>query len=217
MLKCIVERFAGTRVPGAWDAFEVSVRAILGRQVSVKGATTLSGRLAQAYGTPIDGADDACNFIHPGPEKLLRARCEKIGLIKARSVALRALSKAVVQEQVSFDGAGDLERGVASLQAVQGIGPWTAHYIAMRACGEPDAFSSGDLIFRRVASGLDAALDTEAKLVEHANGWRPWRAYAAMFLWRAYVPIARQTTPRSSKNLGKNSTKSATSKQRKQK
>ncbi|MFT5442699.1 MAG: AraC family transcriptional regulator of adaptative response / DNA-3-methyladenine glycosylase II [Myxococcota bacterium] len=112
------------------------------------------------------------------------------------------MSRAVVHEQVSFDGAGDLEQAVASLQAVQGIGPWTAHYIAMRACGEPDAFPSGDLILRRVASSLDLTLDSEAKLVEHANGWRPWRAYAAMFLWRAYVPADAdaRTSNRTSKS-----------------
>ena len=195
MLRDIVKRFSGTRVPGAWDPFEVSVRAILGQQVSVKGATTLAGRLAQTYGTKLvsefDLTDGTCEWLHPDPEKLLRARGERIGLTRARAAALRALSRAVIEERVRFDGVGDLDRAVASMLEVRGIGPWTAQYVAMRACGEPDAFPSGDLVLRRAAERLDPRLDSEKKLFERSNAWRPWRAYAALFLWRAHVPEVR--------------------------
>lgn len=187
LLRDAIARFPGTRVPGAWDPFEVSVRAILGQQVSVKGATTLSGRLVEAYGTKLTSGTSACSWIHPDPEKLLRARSERIGLTRARSAALRSLSRAVLGGEVGFDGAENLDGTVASLCDVQGIGPWTAQYIAMRACGEPDAFPSGDLVLRRFGQRLDPRISSEAKLLDHAEPWRPWRAYAAMFMWRSYV------------------------------
>lgn len=208
LLRDIVKRFSGTRVPGAWDPFEISVRAILGQQVSVKGATTLSGRLAEAYGARLEvdreaadrtpdsqvgsevgsEASDACVWLHPGPRQLVRSRGERIGLTRARAAALRALSRAVIDGQVCFDGAGDLDTAVTKLLEVQGIGPWTAQYIAMRGCAEPDAFPSGDLVLRRVAQQLSQELNSETQLLDHAQAWRPWRAYAAMFLWRAHVP-----------------------------
>jgi AraC family transcriptional regulator of adaptative response / DNA-3-methyladenine glycosylase II len=101
----------------------------------------------------------------------------------------------VIDERVHFDAVEDLDTVVASLLEVQGIGPWTAHYMAMRACGEPDAFPSGDLVLRRVAARLDPRLGPPLKneklLIEHASAWRPWRAYASMFLWRAHVPEIR--------------------------
>lgn len=212
VLRDAVKRFTGTRVPGAWDPFEVSVRAILGQQVSVKGATTLSGRLAEAYGSRLDlgpgsdprACDEACIWLHPGPDRLVRARGERIGLTRARAAALRALSRAVIDEQVRFDGASDLESAVASLLEVPGIGPWTAHYIAMRGCAEPDAFPSGDLVLRRVAAQIAPDLSSEIKLLEHAEAWRPWRAYAAMFLWRAYVPGATGTVNKSENKRPRN-------------
>lgn len=194
MLREVVKRFSGTRVPGAWDPFEISVRAILGQQVSVKGATTLSGRLAKAYGEPLDSGQEECSLLHPGPEKLVRARAERVGLTRARAAALRSISSAVLKQRVHFDSACALDEMVENLLEVQGVGPWTAQYIAMRACSEPDAFPSGDLILRRVAEHLDSSLDTEPKLIDRSNAWRPWRAYAAMMLWRAYVP---KTWPRS--------------------
>ncbi len=196
LLRDTVKRFSGTRVPGAWDPFEVSVRAILGQQVSVKGATTLSGRLVEAYGARLDASDEPCSWLHPNPEKLLHARSERIGLTRARAAALRALSRAVIEQSVCFDGSGDLDAVIESLLGVQGIGPWTAQYIAMRACGEPDAFPSGDLVLRRVAGRLEPQLDNEARLLERSRAWSPWRAYAAMFLWRAHVPKPKASVAR---------------------
>jgi AraC family transcriptional regulator of adaptative response / DNA-3-methyladenine glycosylase II len=201
LMRDLVKRFSGTRMPGAWDPFEVSVRAILGQQVSVKGATTLSGRLAQTYGVKLESESEegSCSWLHPSPEKLIRIRGERIGLTRARAAALRALSHAVVEKQVCFDAAVDLDHVVASLQEVQGIGPWTAQYVAMRSFGEPDAFPSGDLVLRRVAQRLEPSLDSERKLLEYSDAWRPWRAYAAMFLWRAHVPEIRASQPAKSR------------------
>lgn len=156
--------------------------------------------LAQAYGTRLEinskvaGGDvdsetnDSCAWLHPGPRQLVRSRGERIGLSRARAAALRALSRAVIDGQVCFDGAGDLDTAVTHLLDVQGIGPWTAQYIAMRGCAEPDAFPSGDLVLRRVAQRLSPELNSETRLLDRSEAWRPWRAYAAMFLWRAHVP-----------------------------
>lgn len=185
-LRHVVARHSGTRVPGAWNPFEISVRAILGQQVSVKGATTLAGRLVESYGTPISGGDARCNRILPTPEKLARVRCERIGLTRGRAEALRSLAKAVVRKDVLLDGAEDLDATIERLLVVPGIGPWTAHYIAMRASGEPNAFPAGDLALRKVATLLDPKVDSQTALERRSETWKPWRAYAAMFMWRAY-------------------------------
>jgi len=187
LLRPIVRRHPGTRVPGAWDPFEISVRAILGQQVSVKGATTLSGRLAEAYGQRIPTGDGACSWIFPTPEKLARARCERIGLTRARAAALPALAKAVLRGDVLPDSAEGLEKTLERLLDVPGIGPWTAHYVAMRAYSEPNAFPAGDLALRKVAMDLNPSIDSERALAAHSQNWKPWRSYAAMFLWRAYA------------------------------
>jgi AraC family transcriptional regulator of adaptative response / DNA-3-methyladenine glycosylase II len=187
LLREIVEQHPGTRVPGAWNPFEVAVRAILGQQVSVKGATTLSGRLVEAYGVDSGSEDAGCRWLFPSAARLSRARLDRVGLTNARARALRALASAVNRGGLRFDGAGELDATIESLTSLPGIGPWTAHYIAMRSCGEPDAFPSGDLALRKVAKQLDPEIDDESKLLERATCWRPWRAYAAMFIWRYHA------------------------------
>jgi len=157
-LKSIVHVQAGMRVPGCWDGFEIGVRAILGQQVSVKGATTMAGRLVAEFGRG--------NF--PTPESLADADLAPIGLTKARAHSIRELASAVAQKQIAFDASLGLEAFEESMTKLPGIGPWTAQYIAMRI-GEPDAFPSGDLYLRSFAKESEA--------------WRPWRAYAAMYIW----------------------------------
>jgi AraC family transcriptional regulator of adaptative response / DNA-3-methyladenine glycosylase II len=165
---------AGIRTPGAWDPFELSVRAILGQQISVAAATTIAGRVAERWGTPIDAAPLARLF--PGPEQLVDAPLEEAGIIAARASTLRALARAVRDGAVCFDGVTT----VGALRAIAGIGDWTAQYIAMRALNEPDAFPSGDLILRRMAGDCSAR-----ELDRRSEPWRPWRAYAVMLLWQA--------------------------------
>ena len=176
----LVARRPGLRVPGAWDAFELAVRAVLGQQVTVRGATTLAGRLVRAFGRPLDRAEDGLTHLFPRPEALADADLASIGLPRARAVTIRALARG----EVALDASRGLEDAVARLAAVPGIGAWTAHYIAMRALGEPDAFPAADLGLRR-ALGNGAGPLAPARVAERAEAWRPWRAYAAMHLWTA--------------------------------
>jgi len=164
-LKPMVRAFPGLRVPGCWDGFELSVRAILGQQVSVKGASTLAGRVAARFGSPFDGG-----FLFPRPEILADADLAPVGLPRQRADSIRGLAASVALGEVRFDGSLPPEEFERAITRISGIGPWTAQYIAMRL-GEPDAFPAGDLYLRAVA--------------REAEAWRPWRAYAAMYFWRA--------------------------------
>jgi AraC family transcriptional regulator, regulatory protein of adaptative response / DNA-3-methyladenine glycosylase II len=178
----------GLRVPGAWDPFELCVRAILGQMVSVQAATTLSGRLVQAFGEPLRGAPSAPGLTHLFPQaaSLAGAPLETLGLPRARASAIRGLASAVASGALAFDepadARGGLEEVVARLTAIPGIGEWTAQYVAMRAFGEPDAFPASDLGLRR-ACAVRGEMPSARELAQRAEAWRPWRAYAAMYLW----------------------------------
>lgn len=180
----------GLRLPGAWDRFELAVRAILGQQVSVRGATTLAGRLVLAHGEPLKESiprrdtDGQPTHLFPSPAVLGEADLAGIGLPRARAAAIRALAVAVRDGDVDLTAASDLDGAVAKLTTVPGIGPWTAQYIAMRALREPDAFPAADLGLLRAMSSAQKKL-TPVALVRRAEVWRPWRAYAAMHLWRS--------------------------------
>ena len=174
----LVAASPGLRVPGAWNGFELTTRAILGQQVTVKGATTLAGRLVQRFGRTV--SDNGTSHLFPEPEILAGAKLESIGLPKARAESIRALARAACDGRVCFDGATDSSQFVSKVCELPGIGPWTAQYVAMRALGEPDAFPSGDLGLLR-ALGVKNAREME----ERSQLWRPWRAYAAMHLWNA--------------------------------
>ncbi len=178
----MLDRLPGLRVPGAWDTFELAVRAILGQQVTVRGATTLAGRLVQAFGTPVDVGNAGLTHLFPRPEALADADLSRIGLPRTRAASIRALASAVAGGDVVLEASQGLDDAIARLCAIPGLGPWTAHYIAMRALGEPDAFPSGDLGLRR-AVGNGAGPLPANQLAELAEAWRPWRAYAAMYLW----------------------------------
>jgi AraC family transcriptional regulator of adaptative response / DNA-3-methyladenine glycosylase II len=182
LLAPLVAARPGLRVPGAWDPFELAVRAVLGQQVTVAGASTLAGRLVERFGTPIDTGVDGLTQLFPSPGALAGADLASIGLPGARAETLRALSRAVADGSLVLASPQGLDDAVARLRAVPGIGDWTAHYITMRAFGEPDAFPASDLGLRR-ALATNGALPTEAQIVREAEAWRPWRAYAAMYLW----------------------------------
>ncbi|HEY4137499.1 MAG TPA: AlkA N-terminal domain-containing protein, partial [Casimicrobiaceae bacterium] len=185
LLKPLVRRWPGQRLPNAWDGFELAVRAILGQQVSVAAARTLAARIAATHGTHFDdGESVGLHALFPAPETLADAPLEKIGVMRARADAIRTLARAVAEERVHFRAEQTLAAFEKSLVALPGIGPWTAHYVAMRALGQPDAFPAADLILRR-AAGQGETLPT--RVVEAmSEAWRPWRAYAVMLLWRSY-------------------------------
>jgi len=184
LLKPLVRRWPGQRLPNAWDGFEVAVRAILGQQVSVAAARTLASRVAERYGTPFaEGAAVGLHALFPSPEIIADAPLEGIGVMRARADAIRTLARAVVDGRVHFRTEQTLAAFEQALIALPGIGPWTAHYIAMRALGQPDAFPAADLILRR-AAGEGTMLTTRA-MEAAGEAWRPWRAYAVMLLWRS--------------------------------
>ncbi len=183
LLRPSVRATPGLRVPGAWDGFEVGVRAILGQQVSVAGARTLAGRVVARCGTPLVAPQGALTHLFPTPAQVLDADLAQLGAPSSRVEAVRTLARAVLDGRVALDGSRAPEDTRAALCALPGIGPWTAEYIALRALGEPDAFPAGDLILRRVASPDPTPL-TAAALEARAEAWRPWRAYAVMHLWR---------------------------------
>ena len=179
LLRGALAQHPGIRTPGAWDGFELAVRAIVGQQISVRGATTLAGRLASLWGTAIEGGAGLVRLF-PTPMQLMQAGIERAGVMPARADTIRSLAHAVASGGIVLDARADVSATVAALRALPGIGAWTAEYVAMRALGEPDAFPSGDLVLRRMAGDLSArALD------RRSDAWRPWRAYAVMLLWEA--------------------------------
>ena len=182
-----LKQHAGLRVPGAWDGFELTVRAILGQQVSVKAATTFAGRIAARYGEKIDvtvaDTRNAPTLLFPTPRKLQRARLESLGIIRSRAQTIRDLSRAVVSGKLSFDTAQDLDGLRAALTSIRGIGDWTAEYVAMRAFKDPDAFPASDLGLLRAFDGSTNERMRPAELLARADAWRPWRAYAALLIW----------------------------------
>lgn len=184
-LRPLMRKNPGVRVPGAWDGFELTVRAILGQQISVKAATTLSGRIAARYGEPLALADDSnahgLNRIFPTAEKLMRARFNDMGIVGSRVSTIRRVAAAVVNGDVHFDVAQDPEEFCSALTSIRGIGDWTAQYVAMRALKSPDAFPESDLGLLKAVACPDRVAPKE--LLAKAEDWRPWRAYAALLLW----------------------------------
>lgn len=184
-----VTALPGLRVPGAWDKFELAVRAILGQQVSVQAATTLAGRLVEKFGEPLalDGVaspQEGLCYVFPRPEVLAEADISQLGMPRARAAAISALAAAVARNPQLLEESGSLEESIKKLSELSGIGLWTAQYIAMRALREPDAFPASDLGLLRAMLPESGKL-TPAQLEKRAESWRPWRAYAALYLWSA--------------------------------
>lgn len=170
----------GLRVPGTWDPYETGVRAILGQQVSVAAATTLAGRIVERLGTAVPGLGPmGLSHTFPAPEVLAVADLGGMGLTPARSGAVGAFAAAVASDAVRLDRSLPLDRFVASVTAIPGLGPWTAGYLALRL-GEPDAFPERDLGLRRAVARL---VPGGYSLNQVAESWRPWRALAAAHLW----------------------------------
>lgn len=173
----------GLRVPGAWDPFEVGVRAIVGQQVTVAGAGTIIGRVVARHGTPVPGlAQFGLSHVFPSVETLADVDLEGTGLTGARMAAIHGFASSAVDGSVRLDRSRTLDEQVATVAAVPGLGPWTAHYLALRL-GESDAFPATDLGLRRSLEALTGRAMTPQMVGEMAERWRPWRAYAAIHLW----------------------------------
>lgn len=182
LLGPVLERHEGLRIPGSWDPFEIAVRAILGQQVSVAAARTLANRIVTEYGDELaESPESGPARLFPAPETLAEAPLEKQGVTGPRAKAIRRLSRRVADGTLDFEAADLAER----LLALPGIGDWTAQYICLRSGHDPDAFPASDLGLLRGA-GQDGEM-TPARLRRRAEAWRPWRAYAAICLWRRYA------------------------------
>jgi AraC family transcriptional regulator, regulatory protein of adaptative response / DNA-3-methyladenine glycosylase II len=182
LLAPLVRQRPGLRVPGHVDGFELAVRAVLGQQVTVKGARTLAERLVRKLGTPLAAPDGPLTHLFPSAEAVAGDDLSGVGLTGPRARALRALAGAVADGAVTLDPGADPAETRRALLALPGIGPWTAEYVALRALGDPDAIPLTDLGLRQALRSLGAPQGAKA-LAALAEGWRPWRSYATLHLW----------------------------------
>lgn len=187
-----VRNTPGLRVPGAFDSFELGLRAILGQQITVQAATTLAGRLVAAFGEPLAVSPEGLDKLTPSAARLAAASVDSIarlGVTRARAHSLIALAQAQTGGTLELDGGvgADPARAIARLCELPGIGPWTAHYIAMRALRWPDAFPPGDVVVRKRLGG-----STAREIDAQSQAWRPWRSYALLHLWRN--PVTSEPT-----------------------
>lgn len=181
----LVRQTPGLRIPGALNGFELALRAVLGQQISVKAATTLFTRFVRHFGESTSTPFDGLEALAPRAETLANATLQQIierGLPRRRATTVQALAQAVADGSLRLDATAPLTATREALLALPGIGPWTAHYIGMRALGDPDAFPGRDLGLIRAL-----AIDNPRELQTMADHWRPWRAYAAMHLWHSHA------------------------------
>ena len=173
----------GLRVLGSVDGREAAIRVVIGQQTSIRAARTITERLVATFGKPLDRADGTVSRAFPVPGTLADATLEGLGLPPARARTLRELAGRLAAGQIVVDPGADRVEVRRRLLEIPGIGGWAAEMIALRGLGDPDAFPSRDLGLRRAATRLGLAADP-AGLTRHAERWRPWRAYAAHYLWR---------------------------------
>ncbi len=192
-LAALLARRPAARVAGTFDPFELAVRAILGQQVSVAAATRLAGSLvARCACSPEPARGDGLTWLFPGPRAILSADLSDMGMPGARVRSIQRLSEAVEAEPGLLASSGGYERDIGRLKALPGIGEWTAQYIALRALGHRDAFPASDIGLLRAMS-VGGVRPGPAELLRMAEGWRPYRGYAAMLLWS--VPAGAQPPP----------------------
>jgi AraC family transcriptional regulator of adaptative response / DNA-3-methyladenine glycosylase II len=181
----VVARNPGLRVPGAFDGFELAVRAILGQQITVKGATTLAGRFVAALGEPFQTPHSGLTHLSPTPERVAAADVEaltSLGIVQTRARSIITLADEIATGRLKLEPGAQPDETIERLVALPGIGMWTAQYIAMRALRWPDAFPKGDLALRNNLGGV-----TAARAEELSQAWRPWRSYATLHLWQGGV------------------------------
>jgi AraC family transcriptional regulator of adaptative response / DNA-3-methyladenine glycosylase II len=190
---CLGEHFVGLeglRVPGTLDGFELAVRGILGQQITVVAARTLTSRLVQTLGMPLSTPYAALTHLFPSAEILARTRADQLGelgIVKQRQAAILALAQAVVSGSIRLRHESDVARTTAALQELPGIGPWTASYIAMRALGWPDAFPAGDVALQS-ALGVRQHKTPAVEAERLSQAWHPWRSYAVVRAWHSLIP-----------------------------
>ncbi|WP_296447696.1 DNA-3-methyladenine glycosylase 2 family protein, partial [Rhodoferax sp. UBA5149] len=189
----------GLRVPGTLDGFELAVRAVLGQQITVAAARTLTARLVQRFGEPIETPIAGLNRLFPGAAALAGASGDalgQLGIVKQRQAAIQAIANAVLNGQLPLHAGADVPATLAALKALPGIGDWTAQYIAMRALRWPDAFPAGDVALHK-ALGVQDAKNPAREAQAASVAWQPWRSYAVIRAWAALptAPARRQVAP----------------------
>ncbi len=182
----------GLRVPGTMDGFELAVRAILGQQITVAAARTLGARLVERCGEPLAANPEAwgLNRLFPSAAALAAVSPDalgQLGIVKQRQKAIQAIAQAVVQGQLSLHPGADVPSTLETLQALPGIGPWTAQYIALRALRWPDAFPAGDVALHK-ALGVQGTAQAQRSAEAASQRWRPWRSYAVVRAWARLNP-----------------------------
>jgi AraC family transcriptional regulator, regulatory protein of adaptative response / DNA-3-methyladenine glycosylase II len=188
-----VARAPGLRVPGAFDGFELAIRAVLGQQVTVKAATTLAGRFAEAFGEPIETPHRQLTRLSPTAQRVATATVEelaKLGIVRARARSIIVLAEEIAAGRLKLEPGAPYQRTIEQLIALPGIGRWTADYIAMRALRWADALPHGDIALRNSLGGVTAA---RAEVLSQA--WRPWRSYATLHLWQAISRSSETARP----------------------
>jgi AraC family transcriptional regulator of adaptative response / DNA-3-methyladenine glycosylase II len=186
MLAPLVAARPGLRVPGAWDGFELGIRAILGQQITVSAARRLAGALVVDCGKPLKDAwanGVGLTHVFPDPERVVGSDLSTLAMPGARVSALKSLAQALIADPALLGAGRSLENAAAGLCGLKGIGEWTAQYIAMRQLREPDAFPVGDSALTRALTADDGHRPTRGEQLARAEPWRPWRAYAAAHLW----------------------------------
>jgi AraC family transcriptional regulator of adaptative response / DNA-3-methyladenine glycosylase II len=179
----LAERHAAVRVPSHWDPFETAIRAVMGQQITLLNAARLNSRLVDRAGPRVDFGAGMPTRLFPDARQVLAADLSDMGMPGARVRTLQAVAAASLESPTLFSRSASAEETVARLTQIKGIGPWTAHYIALRACGEPDAFPASDAGLLRGAAGADGRKPTPRELEARAEAWRPYRAYAAHYIW----------------------------------
>jgi AraC family transcriptional regulator of adaptative response / DNA-3-methyladenine glycosylase II len=170
-------------VPGSWDPFELSIRAIIGQQISVAGARTIAGRLVTRTGDRLPEPAGHLVGLFPRPEQVATADMTAIGMPGARARSIVGFAAAVVADPGLLEPSEDLDAIARRLRALPGVGEWTAQYIALRGLKHPDAFPASDLGILRALAGPGGRRPTPAEALARAEAWRPYRAYAAQHLW----------------------------------
>jgi AraC family transcriptional regulator of adaptative response / DNA-3-methyladenine glycosylase II len=194
LLGRLVQRAPGLRVPGAASGSELAIRAVIGQQVSVAGASTLTGRLVARFGEPLARPDGRLTHLFPQPEALLEADPGSFNMPRARGETILRLCAALAAGEVVLDGSVPREEAMASLLALRGIGPWTVSYVAMRALGDRDAFLPTDLGIKHALARLGEATDPK-RVSARSERWRPWRAYANFHLWASLAEGSSDVPP----------------------
>ena len=190
-LRANVGRWPGMRVPGAFDGFETAVRGILGQQISVKGATTIAGRVAMRWGTRLPrrlAQHESLERVFPMARRLAEAELEEVGIIRTRANTIRGLARAVLEDPTLLQPGEGLRQDIERWVTLPGIGSWTAHYVAMRVLREPDALPAADLGLRKAISKPDEKPRPAREVETTLESYRPYRAYAAMRLWSSLRP-----------------------------